>query len=214
MQSISKSWGKGVTSVQRARNIIAPEKSKKKKRNRKLSKSTWSGPATGIIVLWFAHLFSIVHLGSPSMTYRTINSKGFVPDCEQIYFRHRYRRKHTWASEKIPFFFFFFFIPPCLRLHLHLMVDSLALSRPPHIQTTIVSAKCGSVFLMCGADGALPHCKWALQLQMANSHSKRQTAKVLLSVLILFFFKKMDLSVTQRSAQANVKNMCFHKRRW
>lgn len=111
MQSISKSWGKGVTSVQRARNIIAPEKSKKKKRNRKLSKSTWSGPATGIIVLWFAHLFSIVHLGSPSMTYRTINSKGFVPDCEQIYFRHRYRRKHTWASEKIPFFFFFFFYP-------------------------------------------------------------------------------------------------------
>lgn len=79
-----------------------------KKQNRKLSKSSRSGPATGIIVLWFAHLFSIVHLGSPSMTYRTINSKGFVPDCEQIYFRHRYRRKHTWASEKIPIFYYFF----------------------------------------------------------------------------------------------------------
>lgn len=32
VQSISRSWGKGVSSVQRARNIIAPEKKKKKYR--------------------------------------------------------------------------------------------------------------------------------------------------------------------------------------
>lgn len=108
------------------------------KPNHRLSKSSQPVPATGIIVLWFAHLFSIVHLGSPSMTYKTINSKGFVPDGEEIYFRW-YRRKQVWVGEKLPIF------PPCLWLLLHPVVDSFASSCPPNIQA-IASAKCGSVF--------------------------------------------------------------------
>lgn len=110
------------------------------KPNHKLSKSSQPVPANSITVLWFAPLFSIVHLGSPSMTYKTINSKGFVPACEQIYFRYKNRRKQVWVGEKIPIF------PLCLWLLLHPMVDSFASSCPPNIQTMIISATCGSVF--------------------------------------------------------------------
>lgn len=120
------------------------------KPNHKLSKSSQPVPATGIIVLWFAHLFSIVHLGSPSMTYKTINSKGFVPDCEQIYFRYRYRRKQARVGEKIRIF------PPRLWLLFHLTVDSLASSCPANIQTMIVSAARGSVF-WCAEQTAFCH---------------------------------------------------------
>lgn len=59
--------------------------------NHKLSKSSQPLSVTSIIVLWFFHLFSIVRAGSPSMTWKTIKFKGFVPECEQIYFRYRYR---------------------------------------------------------------------------------------------------------------------------
>lgn len=114
------------------------------KPNHKLSKSSWPVAATGIIVPWFAHLFSIVQLGSPSMTYKTINSKGSVPDCEQIYFRCSYGRKQVWVGEKIPIF------PPSLWLLLHPAVDSLAPSHLPNIQwLSQLSARC----LMATAKG-------------------------------------------------------------
>lgn len=109
--------------------------------NHKLSKSSQPVPATGIIVLWFAHLSSIVHLGSPSMTYKTINSKGFVPDCEQIYFRYRYRRKQAceWVRK-------YQFSHRAFGCSFHPMVDSFASSCPPNIQTMIAWAECGCVF--------------------------------------------------------------------
>lgn len=62
---------------------------------------------------------------------------------------------------------------------------------------------------MWGADGILPHCKRILQLQMANSHSKRQTAKSI--IIAIDFSVEIDLSVTGRSARGKRKNVYFHK---
>lgn len=97
VQSISKSRGR--KSLRRVRNVIAPPKP-----NHEPSKSSQSVPVTGVMALRFTHLFSVVHLGSPSMTYMTINSKRFVPECEQIYFRYRCWRKEAWVGEKTQFF--------------------------------------------------------------------------------------------------------------
>lgn len=172
------------------------------KPNHKLSKSSQPVPATGIIVLWFAHLFSIVHLGSPSMTYKTINSKGFVPDREQIYFRYRYSRKQVWVGEKIPIF------PVRLWLLLHLVVDSFALSCPANIQTMIIVALSGSVLLMCRVDSTV-FCHtvsgyYSYRWLMATAKARHKSI-----IISIDFFVEMDLSVTERSVQANVQTCAF-----
>lgn len=147
------------------------------KPNHKLSKFSQSVPVTGIIVLCFAHLFSIVHLGSPSMTYKTINSKGFVPDCEQIYFKlYRYRRKQAWVGEKVPNFTLCPSAAPSAAPSP--AVDSFASSCLPNIQTINVSAKCGSVFwcaeqtVFCHNASGCYSYKWLI------ARAKRQTEKV------------------------------------
>lgn len=53
------------------------------------------------------------------------------------------------------------------------------------------------------------HGKWtALQLQMANGHSKSRHKTIIISIDL---FVGMDWSVTERSVQANTKSRAFRK---
>lgn len=200
MQPISKSRGKEFYCAERKEMSLSHCSSKS---NHKLSKSSRPVSATCIIVVRFAHLFPIVHLSSPSMTYKTINSKGFVPDCEQIYFRYRCRRKQGWVGEKIPIF------PLCLWLHLKPEVESFASACPPNIPTMIQVWEC---VLMRTADSVPPRCKQTvLQLQMANGRSERQTQKYNYRYWFFIFFCGNGFECGRKVSASKCKNLCFHK---
>lgn len=193
VQSMSRSRGKRVLLCRVEEMSLSHCSSKP---NHKLSKSSQPVPATGIIVLWFAHLFSIVHLGSPSMIYKTINSKGlsqtvsrFISCIGTAENRFEWIRKEQFSH--CAFGCSFTQWLTCLHHHVHQIFSGECCD----VQSRLYSISCHTVS---------GYYSYRRLMDTAKSRHKN----VIISIDFFFFvcvLVEMDLSATERSLQANRK---------